>query len=142
VLDANGARTWLAGGDIYLKYMPPNHSASYFALAVQSEYFWRRTAGAADGTSEAHSDGGFYTQLVLQAARRWHAGVRYDRLGVPSSTVQPDIDRVTAMVAFTPSEFSRLRLQGDREKPSAEGAIYEALLLLEFSIGAHGAHSF
>jgi hypothetical protein len=46
------------------------------------------------------------------------------------------------MAMFTPSEFSRLRLQVQREKVDAGSAIYEALLLLEFSIGAHGAHPF
>jgi hypothetical protein len=56
--------------------------------------------------------------------------------------MQPKGDRISGMVMFTPSEFSRLRLQGQREKVDAGGAIYEALLLLEFSIGAHGAHPF
>jgi hypothetical protein len=35
-----------------------------------------------------------------------------------------------------------VRLQGEREKVDDGAAIYEALLLLEFSIGAHGAHPF
>jgi hypothetical protein len=139
-LDGNGPRTWLAGGDFYLKYMPPNHVASYFALSLQSEYFWRHTS--ADGATSAQSDAGFYAQLVAQLARRWHLGARFDQLGIPASAIQPKGDRISGMVMFTPSEFSRLRLQGEREKVDNGGAIYEALLLLEFSIGAHGAHPF
>ena len=139
-LDGNGPRTWLAGGDFYLKYMPPNHVASYFALSLQSEYFWRHTS--ADGVTSAQSDAGFYAQLVAQLARRWHLGARFDQLGIPASAIQPKGDRISGMVMFTPSEFSRLRLQGQREKVDNGGAIYEALLLLEFSIGAHGAHPF
>src|ERR1017187_4839791 len=139
-LDGNGPRTWLAGGDFYLKYMPPNHVANYFALSLQSEYFWRHTS--ADGVTSAQSDAGFYAQLVAQLARRWHLGARFDQLGIPSSAIQPKGDRISGMVMFTPSEFSRLRLQGQREKVDNGGAIYEALLLLEFSIGAHGAHPF
>jgi hypothetical protein len=139
-LDSNGPRTWLAGGDLYLKYMPPNHVANYFALTLQSEYFWRHTA--ATGAATAQSDAGFYAQIVAQVTRRWHLGARFDQLGIPASAIQPKGDRISGMVMFTPSEFSRLRLQGQREKVDAGGAIYEALLLLEFSIGAHGAHPF
>jgi len=139
-LDSNGPRTWLAGGDLYLKFMPPNHVANYYALSLQSEYFWRHTA--ATGAATAQSDAGFYAQIVAQVTRRWHLGARFDQLGIPASAIQPKGDRISGMVMFTPSEFSRLRLQGQREKVDSGGAIYEALLLLEFSIGAHGAHPF
>ena len=139
-LDGNGPRTLLAGGDLYLKYMPPNHVLNYFALSVQSEYFWRRTS--ADGTTPVQTDAGFYAQLVAQLARRWHLGARFDQLGIPASALQPKGDRISGMVMFTPSEFSRVRLQGEREKVDSGGASYEALLLLEFSVGAHGAHPF
>ncbi len=139
-LTANGPRTFLAGGDLYLKYMPPNRVANYLALAFQAEYFWRRTF--ADGVNSAQSDAGFYAQIVAQLSRRWHLGGRFDQLGLPASALQPKGDRISAMATFTPSEFSRLRLQGQREKVDGGGPIYEALLLLEFSIGAHGAHPF
>jgi hypothetical protein len=139
-LDGNGPRTLLAGGDLYLKYMPPNRVANYFSLSFQSEFLWRRISP--DGSNPAQSDAGFYAQIVAQAARRWHVGGRFDQLGLPASTLQPKGARILAMVMFTPSEFSRLRLQGEREKVDNGGAIHEALLLLEFSIGAHGAHPF
>ena len=139
-LENSGPRTWLAGGDLYLKYMPPNHVASYFAVSLQSEYFWRRTSP--DGANGVQTDAGFYAQIVAQLARRWHLGARFDQLGIPASVIQPKGDRISGMVMFTPSEFSRLRFQGEREKVDRGGAIYEALLLLEFSIGAHGAHPF
>jgi hypothetical protein len=139
-LSANGPRTLLAGGDLYLKYMPPNRVASYFTMALQTEYFWRRTW--ADGASPMAADAGFYAQLVAQLSRRWHLGGRFDQLGLPASERQPKGDRISAMAMFTPSEFSRLRLAGQREKVDSGGPVYEALLLLEFSIGAHGAHPF
>ena len=139
-LDSNGRRTLLAGGDLYLKYMPPNHVLNYFAFSVQSEYFWRRTS--ADGANPVQTDAGFYAQIVAQLARRLHLGARFDQLGIPASALQPKGDRISGMVMFTPSEFSRVRLQGEREKVDSGGAIYEALLLLEFSVGAHGAHPF
>jgi hypothetical protein len=140
VLDDDGPRTLLAGGDLYLKYMPPNHVANYFAVTVQSEYFWRQTF--AEGANPRSRDAGFYAQIVAQLARRWHMGGRFDQLGIPASAIQPRGDRVSVMAMFTPSEFSRVRLQGEREKVDNGNPIYEALLLLEFSIGAHGAHPF
>lgn len=137
---SNGPRSLLAGGDLYLKYMPPNRVASYFAVALQSEYFWRRIA--ADGAAGAQVDAGFYAQIVAQLARRWHAGFRFDQLGIPASDLVRKGDRLSLMVMVTPSEFSRVRLQGEREKVDVGGPVYEMLLLLEFSIGAHGAHPF
>lgn len=139
-LVANGPRTLLGAGDLYLKYKPANRVSGYFALALQAEYFWRRTA--AEGERAAVADAGFYAQLVAQLARRWHVGGRFDQVGWPASVVQPRGARWSGMAMFTPSEFSRLRLQGQREKVDTGGPIYEALLLLEFSIGAHGAHPF
>jgi hypothetical protein len=139
-LDGSGPRSLLAGGDLYLKYMPPNRVVNHFAIALQAEYFLRRIAGEAGGAAE--TDAGFYAQIVAQLARRWNTGFRFDQLGIPSSQRVPKGDRLSAMVMFTPSEFSRVRLQGEREKVDAGGPVYEALLLLEFSMGAHGAHPF
>jgi hypothetical protein len=139
-LAGNGPRSFLAGGDLYLKYMPPNRVANYFAIALQSEYFLRRMA--ADGGGPAQVDAGFYAQVVAQLARRWHTGFRFDQLGLPASATVHRGARHSAMVMFTPSEFSRVRLQGEREKVDLGGPVYEALLVLEFSIGAHGAHPF
>lgn len=141
-LAESGPRTLLAGGDLYLKYRPPNRVAGYFALAWQAELFWRRTWAAAAGDQPAAADAGFYAQLVAQLSRRWHAGARFDQVGLPASALMPRGARVSAMAMFTPSEFSRVRLQGQREKVDTGGPVYEALLLLEFAMGAHGAHPF
>jgi hypothetical protein len=139
-LVADGPRSELAVYDLYLKYRPPNRVRSYFGLALQAEYFWRKILAA--GESPAFVDTGAYAQLVLQLSRRWHTGGRFDQVGLARSERQPRGARVSAMAMFTPSEFSRLRLQGQREKVDLGGPVYEALLLLEFAIGAHGAHPF
>lgn len=139
-LAESGPRTLLAGGDVYLKYRPPNRVAGYFSLAWQAELFWRRIWAAGD--EPAAADAGFYAQLVAQLSRRWHMGARFDQIGLPASALVPRGARVSAMAMFTPSEFSRVRLQGQREKVDTGGPVYEALLLLEFAMGAHGAHPF
>lgn len=138
----NGPRTWLFGADLYLKWKPPNSAKHYFAVALQAEYYWRRTAATSPAFAEAQTDGGFYVQLVAQLARRWHAGFRYDLLGAPESRLQPRADKLSAMLQFTPTEFSRVRLQGSRQGAPIAHEDWEGLLLLEFSMGAHGAHAF
>jgi hypothetical protein len=139
-LESSGPRSLLAGGDLYLKYKRPNRVASDFAIALQAEYFLRKIV--ADQSAAAQTDAGFYAQVVAQLSRRWHGGFRFDQLGIPSSDLVSKGARWSAMVMFTPSEFSRVRLQGQREKVDRGGPVYEALLALEFSIGAHGAHPF
>jgi hypothetical protein len=52
-----------------------------------------------------------------------------------------DPRRYSAMVDYSPSEFSRLRLQYNRDEsqPTADDQIYVQYIM---SIGAHGAHKF
>jgi len=138
----NGPRTWLFGADLYLKWKRPNTTEGYFSVALQAEYYWRRTAATTAALTEAQTDGGLYAQLVAQLSRRWHAGFRYDLLGAPTSALQARVDKFTAMVMFTPSEFSRIRLQGSRQNYYHAEGDWEGLLVLEFSMGAHGAHPF
>ena len=136
-------RTVLEGADLYVKYKPPNVSGSYFSLAWTTEYFLRELPEL------GQTDGGLYTQLVLQLARRLFVGVREDLLGVPSTALQPRVQRTSLSVTFALSEFARLRLYGERETQPASGTgvfggpeSWAALLQVEASIGAHGAHPF
>jgi hypothetical protein len=51
--------------------------------------------------------------------------------------------RFTPAVTFYPSEFSKVRLQYNYDKPSDfDSAQHVAILQLEFVVGAHGAHKF
>jgi hypothetical protein len=132
------ARSRLYGADLYLKYKPPNVVSGYFSVAFTAEYVYR-TLGSDPGGA---ADGGFYAQLVLQAARRWVVGVREDILGLPSSIVQPRVTRTAASLTFVPSEFSRIRLYAEEEWPPGLPARTAAYLQLEIAMGAHGAHAF
>jgi hypothetical protein len=139
-----GARTVLEGADLYLKYKPPNVAGGFFSLAWTTEYFVRQVL---DVTPIV--DGGLYTQLLLQLDRRWFLGARLDLLGLPASPLQPRVSRTALSIGFEPSEFSRIRLYGERETQPGDGefflagpSVYGAFLQLEVSIGAHGAHPF
>lgn len=134
--ELEGARSWLYGADLMVKYKPPNQAGGYFALTWTTEYLVRKLGREVDG--------GVYTQLVAQVARRWSVGLREDVLGLPASSLQPLTSRTSASVSFIASEFARLRAYVEREF-THDPAIPDSLgayLVLEVSLGAHGAHAF
>jgi len=154
VTSHQGARSVLYGVDLYVKYKPPNQAVTYFSLAWTTEYFLRTIAATPgpDGSSGL-TDGGFYTQLVMQIARRWFVGIRQDLLGWPSSEVQPRVSRTALDLTFYPSEFSKLRGSVGYDVPDAQASRIQQLSLspvnnlavflqFEVAIGAHGAHKF
>lgn len=102
---------------------------------------------------------GWYAQAVYQFIPRWRAGLRFDRLSygsvssglVDSGTVAStdlallaphDPERTTAMLDYSPSEFSRFRLQFGRDESRAGAADNQLYLQYIMSLGAHGAHRF
>ena len=87
-------------------------------------------------------DGGAYTQLVIQLARRWFLGVRGEFEGVPSGAFIARQYAAEASLTWQLSEFSRVRLYGEARFPKNADANGAAFLQLEASIGAHGAHPF
>ncbi|MCH8958819.1 MAG: outer membrane beta-barrel protein [Proteobacteria bacterium] len=127
---------------------------------IQSEYLQRDEHGQVDFFNGVANESGpydlrqsgFYLQGIYQFRPRWRVGLRYDRLSssnqLPAlSVVTPLSDdgrnprRLTAMVDFSNSEFSRLRLQFSRDESSADSDT-RVLLQYVMSIGAHGAHQF
>jgi hypothetical protein len=81
---------------------------------------------------------GFYASADYQLGQRWYTGVRLDRADRDVTT-----DRgVSATLTFWPSEFSQLRGQLRRTSYGQAKTITELLFGLQFSIGAHGAHTF
>jgi hypothetical protein len=125
---------------------------------VQAEYLRRRENGQLAVTTPAASDvgpytgtqSGFYTQAVYQFRPRWRVGVRYDRLdasntalvSIPTPLTEPHRpSRISLMSDFSNSEFSRLRLQVNRDDSTPET---DNQLVFQYimSLGAHGAHRF
>jgi hypothetical protein len=68
--------------------------------------------------------------------------VRFDWADRPTDPFTTD-KGVSALLTFTPSEFSQVRGQYRRTRyGDAPGTANELLFQFLFSIGAHGAHSF
>jgi hypothetical protein len=98
------------------------------------------------------SQSGWYLQGVSQFMPYWRVGARYDRLdpghadyganaaflATPSFNPQ----RTSLMFDYTPSEFSRIRLQlaQDRTRPGVTDN--ELFLQYILTLGAHGAHRY
>ena len=134
--ELENARSFLYGADLYVKFKPPNEAGGFFSLAWTTEYFARKLG--------SYLDAGLYSQLVAQVAQRWFIGVREDVLGLPASAIQPLTSKTSLSVTFNTTEFARIRAQVEREfthSPSVPDSM-GAYLLLEISIGAHGAHAF
>jgi hypothetical protein len=117
---------------------------------VQGEYFSRSERGLYAGIPYDGDQVGWYLQGVWQFAPTWRVGLRHD---VTDADNGPLLDgtgiedagrkssRGSLMVDWSPSEFSRLRLQytNDKVLPVSENQWYLQYIM---SIGAHGAHQF
>ena len=129
-------------------------------IVVQAEYLHREEDGALALTTGSTTETGtldstqkgFYLQGVYQFIPQWRIGLRYDQVsannkiaGVTTSTVLDEDarnpSRTTVMADYSPSEFSRLRLQfaHDRSMTDTDNRVTVQYLM---SLGPHGAHRF
>jgi hypothetical protein len=148
---AFSGRSDTVGAQFVWKYAP-NGNPTHTNLKVQGEYFWRREKGdlaAVDGPPIeggnsgpfSSRQGGGYVQAVYQWMPTWRAGLRYDRLDAGDRAAL-DPRRTSAMVDWSPSEFSRVRLQVARAKLAPGFTDNELFVQYILSLGAHGAHKY
>lgn len=167
--DANGdevataftgdTRAWVA--DVIWKWAPQGNPKER-NLSLQAEYFQRDEKGAlacsSAGTlcaaepSDRYSarQSGWYAQGVYQFMPRWRTGLRYERLdsgeldfgGLAVDTPNYRPDKYSLMVDYSPSEFSRIRLQFARDHSMQGLGENQITLQYVMSLGAHGAHKF
>jgi hypothetical protein len=101
---------------------------------------------------ESEQSGG-YLQAIWQFAREWRVGARLDRLDSGTVTYGPAFagvlanadyqpKRSTLMADWSPSEFSRLRLQYARDQSQQGLTDRQVTLQYVMTLGAHGAHRF
>lgn len=152
VTDEN--RTDLFGADLYLRL---RDASSVAWTALQAEAIFRR-ATVPGGRLE---QGGVYAWLSRRFDRHWEAAFRWDLLAGGEAIGDPHVDdaelarflapahqqRIGASVSRWFSEYSRLRLQANRDfgletEGAAGAAVTEVFLQFQFAMGAHGAHPF
>lgn len=158
------SQTWIV--DATLKWTPPG-DAHRRSLKLQAEYLQRTEDGhLAFDTAGANLDGayrsrqsGWYAQGVYQFMPRWRLGLRYDsldsgnaRIGLVQEGALSAADfplllpgsptRITTMIDWSPSEFSRLRAQYAWDDARDSATDRQLFIQYIYAIGAHGAHRF
>ena len=133
---AAGPRSYLYGGDLYVKWKPANQAQSYTSLQWTTEWFARTIA---DG---GPTEGAGYTEPVVQIARRFYLGGRFDITGLPSGANVPRRYGTAGSLTFAPSEFTRVRLYAQELFGSQVPTTTVGFLQVEYAMGAHGAHPF
>lgn len=149
------------GGDVVYKYNAP-HPYGQGDVIVQAEYFSREKdlelvahdlAPNLVGRRRVDRQDGYYVQAVYGFLPRWRVGVRWDQVGLTNESKLPngetetfgDSRRAGLMLDFTPSEFSRIRVQVNRGSYATEDGredVTDVYLQWMISLGAHGAHKF
>ena len=122
------------------KYAPEGNSRDT-NLKLQGEYLWRKEDGTLTDVPYQSRQSGWYVQGVYQFMPAWRAGLRYDALD-PGSAGDFRPKRSAAMLDWSPSEFSRVRLQYAQSKTVAGVSDNEWFIQYILSLGAHGAHRY
>jgi hypothetical protein len=134
--DAGRFTTRLYGVDATVRYKPLRRSI-YRSFVGRTELVWSRRQQF-DGVQPAF---GYYVSGDYQFARRWYAGLRYDRSDRADNASILDTG-AAAVVTFWPSEFSQMRGMYRRTRYDRSQTANEFLFQVQFAIGAHGAHPF
>jgi hypothetical protein len=126
----------------------PNGNARETNFKLQGEYFRGKETGnvVADSPIQLTDEytarrSGWYVQGVYQFMPQWRVGARYDRLD-PGAADPFDARKYTAMVDWSPSEFSRIRVQYARSQTLADVTDNQFFVQYILSLGAHGAHKY
>jgi hypothetical protein len=152
------SRLWVLDG--ILKWAP-NYNPTYTNFKLQGEYFRRKEDGDLTSGTTTQTGGfasvqsGWYLQSVYQFVPMWRVGYRYDRLNSGTSSFSAPLNTAdfpilaaynptkhTVMVDWSPSEFSRIRLQAASDKSRSDATDHQVFLQYIVSLGAHGAHKF
>ena len=156
--------------DLVYKWAP-NGNSRQRNFKFQTEFFYRDEDGPAlfteDGSqARINYDGdqkGWYAQAIYQFMPRWRVGARYDWLtsdnnlkvtdagGLdPDEVIEEsgldgdghDPQRWSLMFDWSPSEFSRVRAQYNRDESRDNETDNQFSLQYILSLGSHGAHQF
>lgn len=140
-------------------------------LILQAEYIVRDEDGTLDATGVGDLDGdgidddatsdydseadGFYVQAIWQFIPQWRVGLRYDSLSTDNQLGNnplgqfdilddsDDPERIGVMLDYSRSEFSRIRLQYNRDESRPGGAKDDQFFVQYiYSLGSHPAHQF
>jgi hypothetical protein len=157
------SKLWIA--DFVAKWRDFKLQGEYFRRRESGDLTFDDSAGSAvfgalTDTYKSEQSGG-YAQAVYRFLPQWRVGYRYDRLdhgevsnGIVDNGLGPaaadfpllmtdhNPTRNTVMLDWSPTEFSRMRLQIAQDKSRAGVTDEQVVLQYILSLGAHGAHKF
>ena len=146
---ADGVRHAVYGADVTFRNVPARNSNRH-GWILQSEYL--QSASYPGGSHVREQDGG-YASFQYRLSQIWWAGIRGERarrsfadfavddVGLP---VPGTVTRGSVNLAWTPSEFSFLRLEYSHAKADAGVRPSDDRLMVQMSytIGYHPAHAY
>ena len=157
VLQGDG---YMWGIDAVYKYSS-GRASGHGDLVLQGEYLrqhldtritFSADAPATVGQSRELVTDGMYLQGWYGFWPQWRVGVRYDLLGMTNEVRGPlgttgidDSSRLSLALTWSPTEFSRFRLQGNFADIQGEDGATEfdsIFLQYSFTFGSHPAHKF
>jgi len=154
------SRLWIA--DVVWKYAP-HGNPTYTNFKLQGEYFRRHDSGeltydaggalgVANSAPYGSKQSGWYLQGIYQFMPYWRVGLRTERLdhgtvdyasngaSLAPSDFKPA--KHSLMVDYNLSEFSRIRLQFNRDQSRQGVTDNQWFVQYQMNLGAHGAHQF
>ena len=154
--------TWIYGLDMKWRWTPASSFRGYPFLTWQTEIMKRDyhaarfTRDAEDGDiatlpGRTLNDWGLYTQLLYGFYTNWAAGLRYEYGGGSGRSItgrkndpfRDDRHRVSPLLTWRQSEFSRIRLQYNYDMAThLEDDAHTIWLGFEWIYGAHPTHNF
>ncbi len=156
-------QTRIYGADLKLKWRPATSERGWPFVIWQSEVMARDytadrffdnsdPANVIDLPGVTLHDWGFYTQLLYGFTPGWAAGLRYEYAsgsgdsvgGRDSDPFRDDRQRISPLLVWQLSEFSRLRLQYNHDiADHLKGGHADSVWIgMEILFGAHPAHTY
>ena len=153
------ASTWIAGADLTFKWTPVKNNRGFPFVKWESEFMVRDYEAAAFSPEEGHPeiaadtlrDHGFYSQIQYGFTPGWVCGIRGERTtgsgdsvdGRDEDPYRCDRTRLSPMLAYLPSEFTRVRVQYNYDDADfLDDEAHSVWISLEGMWGTHPAHKF
>ena len=142
--------TNIVGADLYLKWQPAYSQRGFPFVSWHTEVLQRRyeAGDPGDPSRETLKDWGLFTQALWGFKPGWVAGLRAEYASADGNTSTDPLrdtrKRLSPNLTWYPSEYSKLRLQYNRDwTEHLPGKTADSLWLqFEFNLGSHAAHVF
>jgi len=140
--------TSIYGVDAYFKWQPDYVQRGYPFVSWHTEWLTRRYEAGENIEREILKDTGFFSQVLWGFQTGWELGLRFEKSDSNGDDIfdpfRNDRERISTNLTWRLSEYSKLRLQYNRDWADhlEENTADSLILQMEFSLGSHMAHKF